>query len=262
MGSIQPPRPLGEQKRPQGVAAKTQPVLRTIAERRNESGRRRAATPLPGLGADLNPRPRGRGPQPSANLFRAFGPSPTPGEEGQDPGTAGGSQRRPPTETHGHSQPRRENWSTWPRTRLVAQSLLVASYRPCCTLGQRKRPVRHPAPRETARPRHASLSVQVKREQDASRPVDGAPARPGTSPRSTDSGGLAKPRSLVWGYRGRETSALNGDPGAWPLSLRHSGAKKPSPCSLRGPADGWARGNAGRPDRAATHHIPRRQPTS
>ena len=37
---------------------------------------------------------------------------------------------------------------------------------------------------------------------------------PATSPPSTDSGGLAKPRSLARWYRGGETNALNGDPGA------------------------------------------------
>ena len=69
----------------------------------------------------------------------------------------------------------------WPRTSLGARSVSAASYSPGGTQDQRKRPDRSPAPRDTARPCHASLPVQLKQEQDAFRPGDGAPARPPTS---------------------------------------------------------------------------------
>lgn len=50
---------------------------------RNDSGRRGAASPPPVSAADLSPRRRepavSRGEQPSAALFRAFGPSPLQG---------------------------------------------------------------------------------------------------------------------------------------------------------------------------------------
>ncbi|XDA76132.1 hypothetical protein R6Z07F_006292 [Ovis aries] len=47
--------------------------------------------------------------------------------------------------------------------------------------------------RDTARPRHASLPVQVKREQDTFRPGDGAPARPPTSSPSRTRAGWPNP---------------------------------------------------------------------
>ena len=58
---------------------------------------------------------------------------------------------------------------------------------------------------------------------------------PATSPPSTDSGGLAKPRSLARWYRGGETNALNGDPGAWLRSHRRSGAEDPLPARSEAP---------------------------
>ena len=56
-----------------------------------------------------------------------------------------------------------------------------------------------------------------------------------TSPPSTDSGGLAKPRSLARWYRGGETNALNGDPGSWLRSHRRSGAEDPLPARSEAP---------------------------
>ena len=70
-------------------------------------------------------------------------------------------------------------------------------------------------------------------EQDASRPGDGAPARPATRPTST--GQAPEPRAGV--LRG-ETKALNGDPGAWPASHRRSGAEDPLPARSEAPRMG------------------------
>ena len=124
----------------------------------------------------------------------------------------------------------------WPQDNARGTvTLLVASYSPSGIRRQKKRPHRPPAPRDTARPHHASLHVQVKREQEAFRPGDGASARTSTSPLSTDSGGLAKPRSLARGYRGGETNALNGDPGAWLRSYRRSGVEDPLPARSEAP---------------------------
>ena len=67
--------------------------------------------PSPGIAV-----PRG-GPaaQPSDALFRASGQAPlrgwTPGIQGWPART----MRRPPSETYGHSQPRRENRKMWPQ---------------------------------------------------------------------------------------------------------------------------------------------------
>ena len=79
VGSIQPPRTLGEHKRPQAVPAKTARPADDRRAWRNNSGRRGAGTPLPGPGADLNPRPRGRE-QSLAPTSSAFGPSPLQGK--------------------------------------------------------------------------------------------------------------------------------------------------------------------------------------
>ena len=195
VGSIQPPRTLGEHKRPQAVPAKTARPADDRRAWRNNSGRRGAGTPLPGPGADLNPRPRGRE-QSLAPTSSAFGPSPLQGKRARiqvRPAEASTiSPRR-------HTATPSQDGKTGQRGpgHGSEHNHSVASYSPCGTRGQRKRPERHPAPRDKARPRRASLSIQAKREQDASRPGDGAPARPATSPRSTDSGGLAKPRSLA-----------------------------------------------------------------
>ena len=134
------------------------------------------------------------GPEPQAArtaLFRAFVPSSLPGrwrgfKDGR--GTQRGSRRR-----QGNSQPKRENRTMWSRTSRGARSVSAASYSPGGSRDQRKRPDRSPASRDTSRPCHASLPVQVKREQDAFRLGDGAPARPPTSSPSRTRAGWPNP---------------------------------------------------------------------
>jgi len=84
----------------------------------------------------------------------------------------------------------------WPRTSRGARSVSAASYSPGGTQDQRKRPDRSPAPKDTARPCHASLPVQLKQEQDAFRTGDGAPARPPTSSPSRTRAGW--PDAAAW----------------------------------------------------------------
>ena len=110
----------------------------------------------------------------------------------------------------------------WPRTSRGARSASAAGCSPGGTQDQGKRPDRSPAPRDTARPCHASLPVQLKQEQDAFRPGDGAPARPPTRSPS-------RRRSLERGYRGRKRTPqtatqepsrrANSSPACKPLSL-------------------------------------------
>ena len=100
---------------------------------------------------------------------------------------------------------------------------------------QTKRSDRRTVSRDTARPRHASLNVHVRREQDASRHGDGAQGRSPTSPASTASARLSKTQSLEREDHGGETNAPNGDPGAWPPSHRHSGAEDPLPARSQAP---------------------------
>ena len=96
-GSTQPPRPQGEQKGPQAIPTKTQPSLQTITELGETTVAVVEQLPRfrPWCGPELQVmRPRARG------LWcrgdgRALHPAPPcparPGEEGRDPGTAGGN---------------------------------------------------------------------------------------------------------------------------------------------------------------------------
>ena len=175
--STQTPRPQGEQRGPQ--AAKTQPGLRTIAELgetivavgeqlprfRPWCGIEHQAARTQARGTRRRP-----GAQPSATLFRAFGPSPLQGRRAAmqgRPAETSAVRRRRHTSTRSQDG---KNGQCSPRTTLGARSLSVTSYSPSGTRGQKKRPHRPPANTDTARPRHASLHVQVKRGQDAFRP--------------------------------------------------------------------------------------------
>ena len=122
--------------------------------------------------------------------MRSFRPHSRGGGRGSmdGQGTQRGSRRR-----HCNSQPKQENRTMRPRTSRGARSASAASYSPSGTQDQGKRPDRSPASRDTARPRHASLPVQLKREQDAFRPGDGAPARPPTSSPSRTRAGWPNP---------------------------------------------------------------------
>ena len=80
---------------------------RTIAELGEDVG---PGDPSTGISV-----PRGGpGAQPS-DAFPRVRPGPTPCGDARDPGMAGGILRRPPMETHGHYQPRRENRKMWPQ---------------------------------------------------------------------------------------------------------------------------------------------------
>ena len=127
----------------------------------------------------------------------------------------------------------------------------VASYSLSGTRGQKKRPHRPLANTDTARPRHASLYTF---KSSGSRTRSG----PATSPPSTDSGGLAKPRSLARWYRGGETNALNGDPGATgALALKTLCLPALRPHGWRSSGRCWS-------TRATSHHtlLPLLQSTS
>ena len=72
--------------------------------------RRGAATRLHDPGADLNPKPRG----PVHGDSGAAGMAGRAAQHHLVPRVRPGIQGRP-TETHDHSQPRRENWTMWPQ---------------------------------------------------------------------------------------------------------------------------------------------------
>ncbi|XP_070655952.1 collagen alpha-1(I) chain-like [Bos indicus] len=81
------------------------------------------------------------------------------------------------------------------------------------------------ASKDTARARHASLTVQEGAGRvQARRRGPGAPANEPCEPILGRSGQAPEPGA--WGPR-RETKAPNGDPGVWPTSHRHSGAADP-----------------------------------
>ncbi|MXQ99495.1 hypothetical protein E5288_WYG021748 [Bos mutus] len=145
-------------------------------------------------------------------------------------GRQAGTLRRLPTETHGYSDEAGKQENVDPGHRAVHRHSPGRELYPRRT----KRSDRRTASRYTARPRHASLNVQLWREQDASRFGDGAQAR-SPSPASTASARLSKTQSLEREDRGGETNAPNGDPGAWPPSHRHSGAEDPLPVRSQAP---------------------------
>ena len=175
VGSTQPQLPQGEQKGPRVVPTKTQPGMRTIAELGETSVRTGAATPFR---APVGPEPQAAktrarvprcrpGAQASATLFREFGTSPL---QGRGPGSRDGRRELSAVRRRRHKATPSRDGKTGqcgPRTLLGARSLSVAGYSPSGTRGQRKLPDRSPAPRDMARLHHASLSAQVKREQDA-----------------------------------------------------------------------------------------------
>ena len=171
-------------------------------------------------------RPRARGQlccgdgRAGSTLFHAFGPSRRTGIQGR------------PTETHDHSQPRRENWTMWPQDTAHGTFTHSRAIAQAVPTGRGNIP-NAPQLLET-RPFLATQDYTFKSsEQDASRPGDGAPARPATRPTST--GQAPEPRAGV--LRG-ETKALNGDPGAWPASHRRSGAEDPLPARSEAPRMG------------------------
>ena len=208
MWSLGPQR---EKMGPQAVPVKTQPGLvrsQSLEKRQWASG---SSFPASRLCCGLEPqaaRTRGvAGRAAQRRLVPRVRPAPTPGEEDRDPGTAGGTQRRTPTDTRQLSAETGKLNNVAQDTVWGTVSLLAANYSPDGTRGPKKRLDRFAAFRDTARPRHASLPIQVKREQDLSRPANELSEQ--------DSCGLAKPRSLERGYRERETNALNGDPRVW-----------------------------------------------
>ena len=179
------PRPQREQKGPQTVPVKTQPVLgrsQSLEKRQWASG-----SSFPTSRLCCGPEPQAAIPPCSVCSFRPHSRGGGRGTRGGR-GTQRGSRRR-----HGYSQPKGENRTMWPRTSRGARSVSAASYSPGGSQDQRKRPDRSPASRDTSRPCHASLPVQVKREQDAFRLGDGAPARPPTSSPSRTRAGWPNP---------------------------------------------------------------------
>ena len=147
MWSTQTPSLQGEQKKLQAFPAKTQPDLG-----RSQFGDTRAAVGeqllrRPALVRTWAPRRRGRGAGRSKHgdlgaagragraaqrrLVPRVRPGPTPCEDARDPWMASGTLRRPPMETHGHSQPRRVNREMWPQdTAPGTITLLDASGNP------------------------------------------------------------------------------------------------------------------------------------
>ena len=106
---------------------------------------------------------------------------------------AGGTLRRPPMETHGHYQPRRENRKMWPQdTAPGTITLLDASGNPGVPAGGEN--VRIAVRLLETRP--YSPRKPHREEQDASRAGDGAQAPPPTSPPSTTRPGW--PSSRAW----------------------------------------------------------------
>ena len=190
---------------------------------RNDSGRRGAASPPPVSVADLGPRrrqpavPAGRAAQ--RRLVARVRTVPTPGGRAVIQGQ--------PTETQQLSAETEKLNNVAQDTAWGTVSLLAANYSTGGTRGPKKRLNRSPAPRDTGRPRHASLPAPVKREQDASRPANEL-SENGTC-------WLAKPRSVERGYRGREANALNGDPRVWTPSHQRSGGKDPLSSSSESP---------------------------
>ena len=133
----------------------------------------------------------GPGAQLSAAFFRASGQAPlrerTPGIH-ERPGDPCAVRRHTATPSRGG-----KTGKCGPRTPRGTPSLSWPPAEPQAT-GRNLR-YRHPASRDSPfSPRKPD--VQVQREQDASRPGDGAQAPPPTSPPSTYSYGLAKPQSL------------------------------------------------------------------
>ena len=155
---------------------------RTIAELGEDVG---PGDPSTGISV-----PRGGpGAQPSDALLSVSGQAPlrvrTPGIRGWPAGTL----RRPPTETRGHSQPRRENRKLGPQDTVPGTiTLLDASGNPGVPAGGEN--VRIAVQLVETRP--YSPRKPHREEQDASRAGDGAQAPPPTSPPSTDTAGLAK----------------------------------------------------------------------
>ena len=203
---------------------------------RNDSGRRGAATPLPVPGAELSARRRGRR-HGERGDGRARSPAPPCSALSARPHSRGGGprcrdgRRKPALSADVDTRPLAAKTgkldNVAPGQRL-GHGHSVASYSLSGTRGQKKRPHRPLTNTDTARPRHASLYTF---KSSGSRTRSG----PATSPPSTDSGGLAKPRSLARWYRGGETNALNGDPGAWLRSHRRSGAEDPLPARSEAP---------------------------
>ena len=133
--------------------------------------------------------------QPRAALFHASGQAPL---RGWTPGIhvwQAGTLHRLPTETHGHSQPRGKTGN------VDLEQRARHRYSLCCELYPRrtKRSDRRTVSRNTARHRHASLTVHVRREQDASGLGDGAQRLSPTSPASSISARLSKTQSLERG---------------------------------------------------------------
>ena len=126
VGSTQTPRPQGEQKGPQ--AAKTQPGLRESLEKRQWPSGSSYPAFRPWCGIERQAaRTRARpGAQPSATLFRAFGPSPLQGRRAAMQGR--------PAETRAirrcrHTSTRSQDGKTGqcgPRTTLGARSLCLS----------------------------------------------------------------------------------------------------------------------------------------
>ena len=199
---------------------------------RNDSGRRGAATPLPVPGAELSARRRGRR-HGERGDGRARSPAPPCSARSARPHSRGGGPRcrdgrRKPAlsadvDTRSLAAKTGKLDNVAPGQRL-GHGHSVASYSPSGTRGQKKRPHRPPANTDTACPRHASLHVQVKREQDAFRHgnepsehglgrVGQAPEPSTVVPRRGNERPKRRPRSLA-----AEPQALwRGRPSACPL---------------------------------------------
>ena len=199
---------------------------------RNDSGRRGAATPLPVPGAELSARRRGRR-HGERGDGRARSPAPPCSALSARPHSRGGGPRcrdgrRKPAlsadvDTRSLAAKTGKLDNVAPGQRL-GHGHSVASYSPSGTRGQKKRPHRPPANTDTACPRHASLHVQVKREQDAFRHgnepsehglgrVGQAPEPSTVVPRRGNERPKRRPRSLA-----AEPQALwRGRPSACPL---------------------------------------------
>ena len=198
---------------------------------RNDSGRRGAATSLPVPGAELSARRRGRR-HGERGDGRARSPAPPCSARSARPHSRGGGPRcrggrRKPAlsadvDTRSLAAKTGKLDNVAPGQRL-GHGHSVASYSPSGTRGQKKRPHRPPANTDTACPRHASLHVQVKREQDA--------FRPGNEPSEHGLGrvGQAPEPSTVVPRRGNER------PKRRPRSHRRSGAEDPLPARSEAP---------------------------
>ena len=128
-------------------------------------------------------------------------------------------------QTHGHSQPRRENRKMWPQdTARGTNTLLDASGNPSVPAGGENVRIavelldtRPYSPRKP----HCSSPAGAGRVQGWRR----GPGAPANEPSRHGLGRAGQALEPGARYRGWETNAPNVDPGAWPPSHRNPGAK-------------------------------------